>query len=192
MYTLEEEFWNVVNCNELIYPNGKQLGMASGLETLCGQAYGARQYQKLGIHTYRANFSLLLVCLPISFIWISMGKLLSFIGQDPLISLEAGKFTFWMIPGLFKGLCYCSTANEIPSVSEPNTTNAPKLHCNPLSSYSLILVLGIQNRVGHHGGCSIFKHITLGVHVYTWIIYPVLSFLQTNSIPTLKGGIYWD
>jgi len=75
--------------------------MASGLETLCGQAYGAQQYQKLGIHMYRAIFSLLLVCLPISFIWISMGKLLSFIGQDPLISLEAGKFTVWMIPGLF-------------------------------------------------------------------------------------------
>lgn len=75
--------------------------MASGMETLCGQAYGARQYQRLGIHMYRAIFSLLLVCLPISVIWFSMGKLLIFIGQDTLISCEAGKFTVWMIPGLF-------------------------------------------------------------------------------------------
>ncbi|KAK9277022.1 hypothetical protein L1049_006561 [Liquidambar formosana] len=77
------------------------MGMASGLETLCGQAYGAQQYQKLGIQTYTAIFSLILVCLPLSFIWINMGKLLVFIGQDPLISIEAGKFTMWLIPALF-------------------------------------------------------------------------------------------
>ncbi|XP_020271206.1 protein DETOXIFICATION 14-like isoform X2 [Asparagus officinalis] len=75
--------------------------MASGLETLCGQAYGAQQYHKLGIYMYRAIFSLILVCIPISFLWITMEKLLLFIGQDPLISIEAGKFTLWMIPGLF-------------------------------------------------------------------------------------------
>ncbi|XP_077253739.1 protein DETOXIFICATION 14-like [Tasmannia lanceolata] len=77
------------------------LGMASALETLCGQAHGAQQYQKLGIHTYRAIISLLLVCLPLSLVWISIGKILSFIGQDPLISYEARKYAMWTIPGLF-------------------------------------------------------------------------------------------
>ena len=75
--------------------------MASALETICGQAYGAKQYQKLGIQTYTAIFSMFLVCLPISLIWIYMGKLLVLIGQDPLISREAGKFTIWLIPALF-------------------------------------------------------------------------------------------
>lgn len=79
----------------------KQQGMASGLETLCGQAYGAQQYQKLGIQTYRAILSLVVVCLPISLIWVSMGKILLLTGQDPLISQEAGKYAVWMIPGLF-------------------------------------------------------------------------------------------
>ncbi|GMY18481.1 protein DETOXIFICATION 12-like [Fagus crenata] len=77
------------------------LGMASALETLCGQAYGAQQYGKIGIQTYTAIFSLNMVCLPLSLIWIYMGNLLSFIGQDPLISHEAGKFTMWLIPALF-------------------------------------------------------------------------------------------
>nr|DAD31936.1 TPA_asm: hypothetical protein HUJ06_010787 [Nelumbo nucifera] len=65
------------------------LGMASALETLCGQAYGAQQYRKLGSHTYGAILSLNLVCVPLSLIWVSMGKLLSLIGQDPAISREA-------------------------------------------------------------------------------------------------------
>ncbi|KAK4608573.1 hypothetical protein RGQ29_002113 [Quercus rubra] len=76
-------------------------GMASALETLCGQAYGAEQYRKLGIQTNTAIFSLTLVCFPVSLLWIYMGKLLSLIGQDPLISYEAGKFIVWLIPTLF-------------------------------------------------------------------------------------------
>ncbi|KAM0933220.1 putative multi antimicrobial extrusion protein [Dioscorea sansibarensis] len=75
--------------------------MASGLETLCGQAYGTQQYQELGIQAYRAILSLFIVCIPISFIWVSIGKLLIFIGQDPLISEEAGKYALWLIPALF-------------------------------------------------------------------------------------------
>ncbi|KAF6173172.1 hypothetical protein GIB67_028470 [Kingdonia uniflora] len=75
--------------------------MASGLETLCGQAYGAHQYRKVGIHTYSAIISLILVCFPLSLIWISLGKLLTAVGQDPLISNAAGKYAMWTIPGLF-------------------------------------------------------------------------------------------
>ncbi|XP_059670711.1 protein DETOXIFICATION 3-like [Cornus florida] len=77
------------------------LGMASALETLCGQAYGAEQYQKLGIFTYGAIVSLILVCIPVSLLWIFLDKLLIFIGQDPLISLEAGRYSVWLILALF-------------------------------------------------------------------------------------------
>ncbi|KAL2324163.1 hypothetical protein Fmac_023221 [Flemingia macrophylla] len=76
-------------------------GMASGLETICGQTYGARQYKKIGVQTYTAIFSLACVCLPLTFLWISMGKILVFIGQDPLIAQEAGKFLIWLLPALF-------------------------------------------------------------------------------------------
>ncbi|KAG6494327.1 protein DETOXIFICATION 10-like [Zingiber officinale] len=77
------------------------IGMASGLETLCGQAYGAKQYHSLGVYTYRAIFSLLMACLPISLVWASMGKLLQLVGQDPAISQEAERYAIWLIPGLF-------------------------------------------------------------------------------------------
>ncbi|KAL5761138.1 hypothetical protein ACOSQ2_019976 [Xanthoceras sorbifolium] len=77
------------------------LGMASALETLCGQAYGAKQYRRIGTQTYTAIFSLFLVCLPITLLWIYMGKLLVLIGQDPEISHEAGRFIVWLIPAIF-------------------------------------------------------------------------------------------
>ncbi|KAK7343447.1 hypothetical protein VNO77_12197 [Canavalia gladiata] len=77
------------------------MGMASGLETICGQAFGAQQYQRIGMQTYTAIFSLILVCIPLSLLWINMEKILVFIGQDPLISHEAGKFIIWLLPALF-------------------------------------------------------------------------------------------
>ncbi|KAL0378036.1 UNVERIFIED_CONTAM: protein DETOXIFICATION 14 [Sesamum radiatum] len=76
-------------------------GMASALETLCGQAFGAKQYQKLGVYTYASIICLLLVCLPISLLWIFMDRLLIFMGQDPSISVEAGRYAVWLIPALF-------------------------------------------------------------------------------------------
>ncbi|KAA8530603.1 hypothetical protein F0562_005312 [Nyssa sinensis] len=77
------------------------LGLASALETLCGQAYGAKQYQKLGIYTYTAIISLIVVCLPVCLVWFFMDRLLTFIGQDPSISYEAGRYSIWLIPALF-------------------------------------------------------------------------------------------
>ncbi|KAJ8558358.1 hypothetical protein K7X08_005124 [Anisodus acutangulus] len=77
------------------------VGMASALETLCGQAYGAEQYKKLGIYTTGAMISLLLVCIPISILWIFVDKILIFMHQDPLISIEAGKYSIWLLISIF-------------------------------------------------------------------------------------------
>ncbi|KAJ6726297.1 PROTEIN DETOXIFICATION [Salix purpurea] len=50
---------------------------------------------------YGAMFSLVLVALAVSLVWINMEKLLIVIGQDPIIAHEAGKFTLWLIPTIF-------------------------------------------------------------------------------------------
>ncbi|GFQ01888.1 mate efflux family protein 9, partial [Phtheirospermum japonicum] len=76
-------------------------GMASALETLCGQSYGAEQYKKVGNFTYGAILCLVLVCLPLSLLFVLTEKLLLITGQDPLISAEAGKFAIQLIPTLF-------------------------------------------------------------------------------------------
>ncbi|XVE55017.1 hypothetical protein DITRI_Ditri03aG0127200 [Diplodiscus trichospermus] len=76
-------------------------GMSSALETLCGQAYGAEQYEKLGTYTYCAIFNLLIACFPISILWAFTEKILTLIGQDPAISHVAYKYALSLIPGLF-------------------------------------------------------------------------------------------
>ncbi|CAF2108902.1 unnamed protein product [Brassica napus] len=71
------------------------------VDTLSGQAYGAKLYRKLGVQTYTAMFCLTLVCIPFSIIWFNIEKLLVFLGQDQAIAHEAGRYAAWLIPGLF-------------------------------------------------------------------------------------------
>ncbi|KAL3618968.1 hypothetical protein CASFOL_037196 [Castilleja foliolosa] len=94
-------------------------GMASALETLCGQAYGGKQYERVGMYTNVAVLCLFLVCLPVSVLWVYTEKLLLLMGQDPLISAEAGKFAILLIPSLFAYailqalVCYLQTQSLI-------------------------------------------------------------------------------
>ncbi|KAL4568871.1 hypothetical protein LXL04_024488 [Taraxacum kok-saghyz] len=78
-------------------------GLVGGLETLCGQAYGAKQHNKIGVYTCSAIISLLLVSIPISVSWIFLDKFLILIHQDPQISHEARKYSLYLIPALFFG-----------------------------------------------------------------------------------------
>ncbi|XP_071907727.1 protein DETOXIFICATION 16-like [Coffea arabica] len=77
------------------------IGLCGALDTFCGQAYGAKQYHMVGIHTQRAMFVLLLVCIPLACLWANTGHILAFFGQDPEISAEAGVYALYMIPTIF-------------------------------------------------------------------------------------------
>ncbi|KAH7547764.1 hypothetical protein ACOSQ2_033358 [Xanthoceras sorbifolium] len=84
------------------------MGMASALDTLCGQSYGAKQYHMMGIHMQRAMFILLLVSIPLAFIWANTKSLLILAHQDHQIAEEAGLYAQFMIPCLFAyGLLQC-------------------------------------------------------------------------------------
>lgn len=77
------------------------MGMASALETLCGQAYGAKQYHLLGIYLQRALLVLCLVCIPMSILWWFISPVLMLLGEDPVLSEMAGQYTRLLIPMLF-------------------------------------------------------------------------------------------
>lgn len=84
------------------------LGMASTLDTFCGQAFGAKQHRMVGVHTQRAMVVLTIVSVPLAAIWFFTGPILTAVGQDPEIAAVAGSYARHMIPSLFAfGLCQC-------------------------------------------------------------------------------------
>lgn len=57
-------------------------GIATSLDTLCPQAYGARKYKYVGIHTQRCSFFSLVMFIPAALFWYFSGFFLSFILED--------------------------------------------------------------------------------------------------------------
>ncbi|KAM0943191.1 putative multi antimicrobial extrusion protein [Dioscorea sansibarensis] len=84
------------------------MGMGNALNTLCGQAYGAKKYHLLGIYLQRAMLVNTVVCIPLAFIWAFAGKILHTIGQNKEILMGAQLYVRCMIPVLFAyGLLQC-------------------------------------------------------------------------------------
>ncbi|XP_039117973.1 protein DETOXIFICATION 16-like [Dioscorea cayenensis subsp. rotundata] len=65
------------------------MGMLNALDTLCGQAYGAKEYHLLGIYLQRAMLLNVVTCIPLAFVWPFAGKILHAIGQNEEISMAA-------------------------------------------------------------------------------------------------------
>ncbi|ETV70382.1 hypothetical protein, variant 2 [Aphanomyces astaci] len=79
-------------------------GLASAMDTLCSQAYGAGKMDKLGIYFQSGLIVLGVALVPISLLSWHAESVLLFFGQDPAISKYAGQFsrvTIFGIPFLF-------------------------------------------------------------------------------------------
>lgn len=75
-----------------------QLGMASALETLCGQAFGARKYYMLGVYMQRYWIILFLCCILLLPMYLFATPILKFIGQSDDIAELAGTIALCVIP----------------------------------------------------------------------------------------------
>ncbi|KAJ9166523.1 hypothetical protein P3X46_021263 [Hevea brasiliensis] len=77
---------------------GFLLGMASALETLCGQAYGAGQYQMLGIYMQRSWIVLFLCSILLLPMFLFATPILKLIGQPAEVAEQTGLVAIWLIP----------------------------------------------------------------------------------------------
>ncbi|KAI3890326.1 hypothetical protein MKX03_028881 [Papaver bracteatum] len=76
---------------------GLLLGMASALETLCGQAYGAKPYHMLGIYLQRSWVVLTLCAILLLPVYIFTTPILKLLGQPDDLAELTGLFTNWLI-----------------------------------------------------------------------------------------------
>ncbi|CAN6218909.1 unnamed protein product [Urochloa humidicola] len=76
-------------------------GLSGALETLCGQAYGARLYRMLGLYLQSSLIMSAAVSVLVSALWWFTEPLLVFLRQDPEVSRAAAAFVRCQIPGLF-------------------------------------------------------------------------------------------
>ena len=78
--------------------NVVQLGMASALETLCGQAFGAKKYHMLGVYMQRSWIVLFFCCILLLPTYLFTTPVLKFLGQPDDIAELSGVVSVWVIP----------------------------------------------------------------------------------------------
>ena len=149
------------------------MGMASALDTLSGQSYGAKQYHMLGIHMQRAMFVLLLVSIPLSVIWANTEIILIAFGQEANIAAEAGKYARFMIPSLFAyGILQC----QVKFLQTQNIV-FPMVLCSGVAALLHILVcwaLVFKSGLGSRGA-AVANSISYWVNVVLFALYVKLS-----------------
>ncbi|XP_058208409.1 protein DETOXIFICATION 21-like [Rhododendron vialii] len=104
----------------LRFTSGILLGMASALETLCGQAYGANQYHMLGIYLQRSWLVLFMTSLFLVPLFLFATPILEALGQDSAIAEVAGTISLWLIPAMFSFIP-CFTCQMFLQAQSKNT-----------------------------------------------------------------------
>ncbi|KAL4607206.1 hypothetical protein ACB092_09G157700 [Castanea dentata] len=80
---------------------GILLGMATALQTLCGQAYGARKYHMLGVYLQRSWIFMFLASIILLPIFIFATQILEVLGQDEAVAKVGGEVAHWIIGAMF-------------------------------------------------------------------------------------------
>eukprot|EP00850_Spirogloea_muscicola_P024865 SM001662S02987 [mRNA] locus=s1662:15:1897:- [translate_table: standard] len=155
----------------------RQTGLASGLETLCGQAFGAGRPARLGVYLQRSLVVSLAATLPMAALWLSAGPVLAGLGQDPAIAGLAGLYARWLVLGApaVAGLQYLQSQEvTTPLVACAAATLAVHV---PLSwAFIYALGLGVQ-------GAALATATSSWLNLLLLVTYVSLSGKSSTSHP---------
>ncbi|XP_057857406.1 protein DETOXIFICATION 41 [Cryptomeria japonica] len=86
---------------------GVLIGMSSAVQTVCGQAFGAKKYKMLGIICQQSMLLMTATAMLLSFLYIFAEPALHAIGQNKAIAAQGAIFARGLIPQLFAFALSC-------------------------------------------------------------------------------------
>uniref|UniRef100_A0A8R7P4D0 Protein DETOXIFICATION n=2 Tax=Triticum urartu TaxID=4572 RepID=A0A8R7P4D0_TRIUA len=121
-------------------------GLASGMEPVCGQAVRAKNLPLVGATMQRMVLFLLVVSVPVAFLWVQMEPLLLLCGQHAAVSAAAQRYILFCLPDLL----FQSFLHPLRIYLRTQSINLPLTTCATLAvalhlpiNYLLVSVLGL-------------------------------------------------
>lgn len=96
-----------------VVSNSVMQGLAGAMSTLCGQAYGAKNYDLVGHVWQRAMIILGLVCIPICGMLLAIEKLLLLGGQTAAVAAMTAAYVRWSLPGVWAYAAFITANNYL-------------------------------------------------------------------------------
>lgn len=172
-------------------------GLSIGMEPICGQAYGAQNWNLVSQTLHRTILILLLTCIPISLLWLNVSHILLHLGQDPTITHLAKNYLLYALPDLIalsfinplRIFLRTQNLNHVPAVC---STISTLLHI-PLNYYFVIIlgsgIKGVATAVAVTDFLLLFFVISYiylsGVCEKTWTRMNLDCFKEWSSIFSL-------
>lgn len=123
------------------------VGMSSGIDTLCSQHFGARNYKEVGIILQRAVLICSVMGVPLLSIWFFSAKIFVAIGVDPYVADIVQSFLMiklYEAPFVVVGVCYEKYLSSFGVVNPPLYANITTNVTLAVSNYILIKVFDIS------------------------------------------------
>jgi len=161
-------------------------GLCGAMEPICGQAHGAKNFRLLHKTLFMTVLLLLLVSLPITFLWLNVDKILIHFGQQEDISIVARTYVSSLIPDLFVASLFCPLKAYLSSQS----ITLPTMFSSAVALAFHIPVNIVLSKTMGLRGVSMAVWITDLIVVVLLAIYVLI--LENKKGSMWKEGGWWD
>lgn len=155
------------------------------METLCGQAYGARKYDMLGVYLQRSTILLVLTGVLLTFVYVFSKPILLFLGQSPEIASAAAIFVYGLIPQIFA----YAVNFPIQKFLQAQSIVAPSAY---ISAATLVLHLVMSWVATYKLGLGLLG-VSLVLSLSWWMIVigQFVYILKSENCNTTWNGFSW-
>lgn len=163
-------------------------GLAMGMEPVCSQAFGSRNFSLLSLTLQRSILMLLLASLPICVLWIKLEPLMLCLGQNPDITRVASLYCRFAIPDLVAN----TFLHPLRIYLRSKGTTWPLMWCTLLAILLHIPILILLTFKFHLGipGIAISAFITNFNTLVFLLLYMFCNTPQThNDHPQLSAPL---
>ncbi|CAN6687150.1 unnamed protein product [Malus baccata var. baccata] len=148
------------------------MGLASGLEPVCSQAYGNKNYDLLSLSLQRMVLILLLAVIPISLLWINLQPIMVFMGQDKAITAMAATYCLYSLPDLLTN----TVLQPLRVFLRSQKVTKPMMYCSMIA-------------VAFHVPLNVVLVVVMGLGVPGVAVASVLTNL--NMAMLMAGYVWW-
>ncbi|KAJ4883090.1 MATE efflux family protein [Raphanus sativus] len=178
---------------------GLLLGLASALETLCGQAFGAKKYDMLGVYMQRSWIVLFLTCILLLPMYLFASPILKFFGQPDDIAELSGIIAVWTIPTHFALAFYlplsrflqCQLKNRVVAFSSGLALVVHILVCCLFVNGLKLGVIGTMATINVSWWSNVFilfTYSTFGGCPLTWTGFSTEAFTKLWEFTKLSAS----
>ncbi|XP_057719063.1 protein DETOXIFICATION 55-like [Arachis stenosperma] len=164
-------------------------GLAMGMEPLCTQAFGSRNFSLLSITLQRTILMLLLFSLPISLLWLNLEPFMLCLHQNPNITRVASIYCRFAIPDLLAN----SLLHPLRIYLRSKGTTWPLMWCTLLAillHLPIIILLTFKLHLGVAGIAisSFLANFNTLFFLLLYMYYTSVSQELSLALPLIKGA----